>query len=74
VALTLKQLQHLESTAAQRDSWQVAYYAEVLAANTGLRGGEIKRLQLGAVDLENRRIRIVRAGTKTNAGAINSTT
>jgi len=68
-ALTVKQLQFLETTAATKDSWQVAYSAEVLAGNTGLRGGEIKQLRLGAVDLENRRIHIVRAGTKTNAGA-----
>lgn len=68
-ALTSEQLQHLESTAATEDAWKVAYYAEVLAANTGLRGGEIKKLRLGMVDLETRRIRIVRAVTKTNAGA-----
>ncbi len=69
VALTDKQLAHLEATAATKDSWQVAYYAEALAANTGLRGGEIKRLQFGAVDLEKRRIRVVRVTTKSNAGA-----
>src|ERR1035441_10050897 len=67
-ALTVGQLELLEKTAATKDAWLVAYCAEVLAANTGLRGGEIKRLQLGAVDLENRRIRIDRKATKTNAG------
>lgn len=68
-ALTVAQLGLLEKIASKKDAWQVAYCAEVLAANTGLRGGEIKRLQLGAVDLENRRIRIHRKATKTNAGA-----
>jgi len=68
-ALSVEQLAHLEATAATKDSWQVGYYAEVLAANTGLRGGEIKQLRLGAVDVENRRIRVMRSGTKTNAGA-----
>jgi integrase len=67
-ALTVGQLELLEKTAATKEAWQVAYCAEVLAANTGLRGGEIKRLQLGELDLENRRIRIHRKATKTNAG------
>jgi integrase len=68
-ALTLAQLQQIEKMAATKDAWQVAYYAEVLAANTGLRGGEIKKLKLGSIDLENRRIRITRKDTKSNAGA-----
>lgn len=68
-ALSVEQLAHLEATAATKDSWQVAYYAQVLAFNTGLRGGEIKQLRLGAVDVENRRIRVMRSGTETNAGA-----
>jgi integrase len=59
----------LENTAVGRDSWLVAYCAELLAANSGLRGGEIKKLRLGMVDLENRRIRITRKTTKTDAGA-----
>ncbi len=54
--------------AATKDAWQVAYLAEMLAANTGMRGIEVKRLQLGAVDLANRRIQIYREGTKSNAG------
>ena len=68
-ALTHDQLRMLEETAAKEDSWQVAYCAEVLAANTGLRGGEVKRLPIGMLDLENRRIRVSRDSTKTNAGA-----
>jgi integrase len=68
-ALTAEELTRLENTAASRDSWLVAYCAELLAANSGLRGGEIKKLRLGMVDLENRRIRITRKTTKTDAGA-----
>jgi integrase len=49
--------------------WLVAYNAEVLAANSGIRGGEIKQLQLGDINLEARRLRIRRKGTKTDAGA-----
>jgi integrase len=68
-ALRLDQLRELEAAAAKKDAWQVAYWAEVLAANTGLRGGEIKKMRLGMVDLETRRIRVTRKSTKTNAGA-----
>lgn len=67
-ALSIDELRRLES-AAQNPSWLVAYNAEILAANTGLRGGEIKRLQLADINLEVRRLRIRREGTKTDAGA-----
>ena len=36
---------------------------------TGIRGGEIKRLRLGMVNIGARRIRITRKSTKTDAGA-----
>jgi integrase len=68
-ALSLEQLQDLEAAAAKKDAWQVAYWAEVLAANTGLRGGEIKKMHLAMLNLEKRRIRVARKSTKTNAGA-----
>jgi integrase len=68
-ALTVDQLRQLETTAAEKDAWEVAYCAEILAANTGIRGGEIKKMRLGMLDLENRRIRVTRDSTKTNAGA-----
>jgi len=41
----------------------------VLAANTGLRGGEIKKLRIGEIDLEHRRLRIVRSSAKTDSSA-----
>ncbi len=68
-ALTVEQLARLERAASSRDSWMIAYCAEVLAANTGMRGGEIKKLRLGMIDLTQRRIRITRKSTKSNAGA-----
>lgn len=68
-ALTMEQLERLDKTAATNDAWDVAYCAEVLASNTGMRGGEIKKMRLGSVDLENRRIRITRKSTKTPKGA-----
>ena len=68
-ALTLPELNRLETTAASNPAWDVAYQSEVLAANTGMRGGEIKRLRLGDVNLEARRLRIRRQSTKSDAGA-----
>jgi len=68
-ALTIEQLKKLQQTAATNDRWMVAYYAQVLAANSGMRGGEIRKTMIGAVDLENARIYIRRKATKTNKGA-----
>jgi integrase len=68
-ALTDEQLLKLERTARTNDRWFVAYHAEMLAANSGMRGGEIRKTVIGAVDLENRRIHIRRKATKTNKGA-----
>jgi integrase len=68
-ALTVDEVSRLETAAASRDSYLVAYCAEVLAACTGMRGGEIKKLRFGAIDLENKRIRIKRQSTKSDAGA-----
>lgn len=67
-ALTAWQLDLLERTAAQKESWLVALCAELLCSSTGMRGIELKRLQLDGVDLENRRIHIHRRATKTDAG------
>jgi integrase len=67
-ALTMEQLHHLQRVAAGNDAWLVAYCASVLAANTGMRGGEIKKLRLAVIDLENRRIYIRHNATKTKAG------
>lgn len=68
-ALTRDELRHLAATAAQDADWMAAFYGSVLAANTGLRGGEIKRLRIGSIDFQQRRLRIRRADTKSDAGA-----
>jgi integrase len=65
-ALTVEQLRQLETIAASNPAWQVAYHCEVLAANTGMRGGEIRNLQLRDLDLDIQRLRIRRA--KSDAG------
>ena len=62
-------LQRLEMVAASKDAWLVAYCAMIIAANTGVRGCELKRLRLKDVDLKGRRITITRKTTKTDAGA-----
>ncbi len=68
-ALTRDELRQLAEIAATDLDWEAAFYGSVLAANTGLRSGEIKKLRLGMIDLESRRLRITRASTKTDAGA-----
>lgn len=68
-ALTPDQLTRLEAAAASRDTWEVAFCAEVLATNAGFRGAEIKKLRMAAIDLEKRQVRITRQSTKTNRGA-----
>jgi integrase len=68
-ALTRDELRHLATVAITDKDWMAAFYGSVLAANTGLRGGEIKKLRIGSVDLESRRLKIRRADTKSDAGA-----
>lgn len=68
-ALTREELRHLAQVAATDQDWEAGFYGSVLAANTGLRGGEIKKLRIGEIDRENRRLRIRRANTKSDAGA-----
>lgn len=68
-ALARDELRHLAAVAATEKDWEAAFYGSVLAANSGLRRGDIKKLKIGFPDLEHRRIKIRRADTKTNAGA-----
>jgi len=68
-ALSRAELRHLAEVAATNPDWEAAFYGSVLAANCGLRGGEIKRLRIRSIDLEHRRIRILRSSSKTDAGA-----
>ena len=67
-ALTPAEQVRLIATAASKDSWMVAFNATVLAVNGGFRGGEIKRLRIGDVDLDRKRITVRRKATKSNAG------
>jgi integrase len=67
-AISEEALRRLESIARTRDTWEVAYCAELLAANCGVRGGEIKKLRMMNVNLAERSIRITRKVTKTRAG------
>jgi integrase len=50
-ALTRDELRQLAETATTDQDWEAAFYGSVLAANTGLRGGEIKKLRIGELDL-----------------------
>jgi integrase len=68
-ALTREELRSLADIAQSDEDWEAAFYGSVLAANTGLRGGEIKKLRIGAIDLQSRRLVIRRHDTKTDAGA-----
>ena len=69
VALTRENLHKLAEAAAMNEDWGAAFYGSVLAANTGLRGGEIKKLKIGALDLEKRQLIVKRANAKTDASA-----
>jgi integrase len=68
-ALTRDELRHLATIAITDLDWEAAFYGSVLAANTGLRGGELKKLRIGSLDLEKRQLRVRRADTKSDAGA-----
>jgi len=63
------ELRNMAAIAQGNRAWQVAFYGFVLAANTGLRGGEIKKLRIGVIDLDRRRLLVRRSTTKNNAGA-----
>jgi integrase len=62
-------LRHLATVAATDQDWEAAFYGSVLAANTGLRGGEIKKLRIASIDLERRQLLVRRADTKSDAGS-----
>jgi integrase len=69
VALSPKQERKLFEVAASKPGWNVAYYAALLASNTTARGGELKGLRIGDVNLIERTLHIQRDTTKTDAGA-----
>ena len=54
-ALSRSELRRLAEVAQMEPDWMAAFYGSVIAASTGLRGGEVKRLKIGDIDSENRR-------------------
>lgn len=68
-ALTPEEEKRLFDTACSNPLWSAAYLAGVAAANTTMRGCELKGLRLGDVDLEKGCVYIRRAATKTDSGA-----
>jgi integrase len=67
-ALTAEQEKKLFECAQKSLYWSAAYYAAIVAANTTMRGCELKGLQLRDVDLIERKLTIRRERTKTDAG------
>jgi integrase len=65
-ALSAEQEQRLFSTAQKSLYWSAAYYAAMVAANTTMRGCELKALRLRDVDLMNRTVTIPQS--KTDSG------
>lgn len=64
-----EELQNLAKIAQKKETWGAVFYGFVLAANTGLRGGEIKKLRIGAIDFERGRLVVCRSSAKTDASA-----
>lgn len=67
-ALSAEEEQRLFAIAASRPAWECVFRLALLAANTGLRSGEIRRLRLGDISLANQTILVRRNATKTQAG------
>ena len=67
-ALSPEEEKRLFEIAASNPSWNAAYFAAQLAANTTTRGCELKGLRLADVDLISKTLAVRRATTKTDAG------
>jgi integrase len=65
-ALSRAELRHLAETAASSPDWEAVFYNSVLAANTGMRNGEIASLRIGEIHLAQRRLKLSHA--KSEAG------
>ena len=68
VALNGAELAHLIRTASSQPEWEAAFLAAWIAANTTMRGGEIRQLRHRNVDLLAGVVRIERQTTKTDGG------
>ena len=67
-ALSQEEERRLFATAASRPAWEAVFSLALLAANTGLRSGEVRRLRIGDVSLETQAILVHRGATKTDGG------
>lgn len=61
---TKEQLMSIISTAATNEYWQVAMWCAAVAAGSGCRGGEIRKLRLEDIDISGGALRIVREISK----------
>jgi integrase len=64
-AATNEQLKLILSKASTNENWQVALFCAAVAIGSGLRGGEIRRLQLQDVQLEEGKV-VIRAEIAKN--------
>jgi integrase len=67
-ALSAEEEARLWAAAALKPAWSTANLAARLMAATGMRGKEVKNLRRVDIELEQRRVRIRRDATKTDAG------
>jgi integrase len=68
IALSLDEERKLFENASAKLSWEAAYLGGLVAVNTTMRGGELRGLRLGAIDLFTKTVSIRRNSTKTDAG------
>lgn len=67
-AIDMKALRRLELVASTRPHWHVAMLCMILASNTGMRGGEIRKLKRGAIHLDESYLDVTRESTKNEGG------
>ena len=67
-ALSQEEEQRLFLTAESRPGWRAVFSLALLAANTGLRSGEIRRLRIRDVSADLQNVLVRRAATKTDGG------
>jgi integrase len=63
-ALTVEEEVRLFDTARSRPEWAVAYHATVLENETGMRGAEVRNLQLKRIDLATAEVHLQKSKTK----------
>ncbi len=62
--LTTEEELRLLDAARSREEWNVAHHATVLENETGMRGVEIRNLQLKRIDLKDGEIHLIKSKTK----------